>query len=101
MVHAEDINWKLVGHMALKNQYHGQYADKEIGVTMEVLTNRTKNGTDVGKSKSFYFIDKDEREFLTVDDLVDAYNEKFQFSEENPDHEVTYVRVIKKRKQVK
>lgn len=97
MIHEDDIKWKLISHMALKNQYHAQYADKELGVTREVITNRTHGGNDVGKSKSFYYIDKDPREFLSAEDLVNAYNEKFQFSEENPNHEVSYVKVIKKR----
>lgn len=98
MIHQDDIKWKMISHMALKNQYHAQYADAELGVTQEVITNRTNTLDGVGKSKSFFYIDKDEREFLTVEDLVNAYNEKFQFSEENPEHEVSYVKVIKKRK---
>ena len=97
MIHEDDIKWKMEGHMALKNQYHAQYSDKELGVTMEVITNRTDRGYGVGKARAFYFIDKDPREFLSVEDLVNAYNEKFQFSEENPEHEVYYVKVIKKR----
>jgi len=97
MIHEDDIKWKMVSHMALKNQYHGQYADTDIGVTKETITNRTNGGYGIGKSKIFYFIDGDAREFLSAEDLVNAYNEKFQFSEENPEHEVTYVKVIKKR----
>lgn len=97
MIHEDDIKWKMVSHMALKNQYHGQYADTEIGVTKETITNRTNGGYGIGNSKSFYFIDGDAREFLSTEDLVNAYNEKFQFSEENPEHEVSYVKVIKKR----
>ena len=44
-----------------------------------------------------YFIKNDDREFLSIEDLVDAYNEKFKFEYENPDQEVIYKRVIKKR----
>ena len=97
MIHADDINWKMVSHMSLKNQYHAQFSDAELGITKEVITNRTDNGFGIGKSKSFYYIKNDEREFLSIEDLVDAYNEKFKFSEENPDQEVKYVRVIVKR----
>ncbi len=32
-----------------------------------------------------------------LDELVDFYNEKFRFEEENPDQEVTFVKVIKRR----
>ena len=98
MIAADDIKWKMESHLSLKNQYHSQYSDKELGVTRETITNRTMGGYGIGKSKDYFFIDNDAREFLTIDDLVDAYNEKFKFSEENPDHEVTYVKVIKKRK---
>ena len=75
--------------------------DAELGVTKEVITNRTNGGYGIGKAKAFYFIDKDAREFLSAEDLVNAYNEKFQFSEENPEHEVSYVKVIKKRSAAK
>ena len=97
MIHEDDIKWKMVSHMALKNQYHAQYADTELGVTKEVITNRTTGGYGIGKAKAFYFIDKDAREFLSAEDLVNAYNETFQFSEDNPEHEVSYVKVTKKR----
>ena len=97
MISEGDINWKMNYHMALINQYHAQFSDKELGITKEVVTNRTNNGYGIGKSKCFYFIDNDEREFLSIEDLVDAYNEKFQFNDENPEYEVSYVKVIKKR----
>ena len=87
----------MVSHMALKNQYHAQYADTELGVTKEVITNRTNGGYGIGKAKAFYFIDKDAREFLSAEDLVNAYNEKFQFSEENPEHEVKYIKDVVKK----
>ena len=76
---------------------HTVVRDNELGIQCETLTNKTDGGYGIGKSKSFYFIDNDEREFLTVKEMVDAYNEKFQFSEENPEHEVSYIKVIKKR----
>ncbi len=97
MIHEDDINWEMVSHWSFTNQYHAQYQDKELGVTREVITNRTQGGYSVGKSKSFYFIDNDPREFLSGEDLVNAYNEKFQFSGENPEHEVRYVKVITKK----
>lgn len=98
MIHADDFNWEMVSHMALQNQYHAQYSDKERGVTKETITNRTNGGYGIGKSKSYYFIDNDPREFLSVEELADAYNEKFKFSEENPEHEVVFIKVIRKRK---
>jgi hypothetical protein len=97
MIHADDFNWKMERHMALRNQYHAQYSDKERGVTKETITNRTCGGYGIGKSKSYYFINDDPREFLSAEDLADAYNEKFKFSEENPEQEVKYIKVVVKK----
>ena len=97
MIHEDDINWKFTHYLNLRNQHHTVNRDNELGIQCETLTNKTNGGYGIGKSKSFYFIDNDEREFLTVKEMVDAYNEKFQFSEENPEHEVSYIKVIKKR----
>lgn len=97
MIHADDFNWKMESHMALRNQYHAQYSDKERGVTKETITNRTCGGYGIGKSKSYYFINDDPRDFFSSEDLADAYNEKFKFSEENPEHEVKYIKVVVKK----
>jgi hypothetical protein len=97
MIHAADINWQFKTSLNLRNQHHTVLRDDELGVQMEQLTNKTDGGYGLGKCRSFFFIDNDEREFLTADAMVDAYNEKFVFSEENPNHEVKYVRVITKK----
>ncbi len=83
--------------MALKRQHHSLYRNDELGIQWEQISNRTPCGTGITKSKSYFFIDNDEREFLDLEACVDAYNDKFQFEGENPDHEVKYVKVIMKR----
>jgi hypothetical protein len=97
MIHEDDIKWKLAGRYSTTSQYHGCYRDEVLGVQYEHISNRTKCGTGITRTRKWFFIDNDEREFLTVEELVEAYNEKFKFEEENPDHEVKYVRVVLKR----
>jgi hypothetical protein len=99
MIGEMDIQWKMIAHVALSNQYHARYYNKELGISKEVITKRTNGGNGIGKAKAYYFIDNDEREFLSVDDLIEAYNEKFKFSEENPEHEIKWIKVITKRNQ--
>lgn len=97
MIHADDIKWMFKSSWNWRNQHHSMMRDDELGLQVEVITNKTNGGYGLGKAKSFYFIDNDEREFLNVEDLVNAYNEKFQFEGENPEHEVKYVRVVIKK----
>lgn len=101
MIHEDDINWKFVSSLNLRNQHHTVFRDDKLGLQCETLTNKTHGGYGIGKARSFYFIDNDEREFLSAKDLVDAYNEKFKFAEENPEHEVKYIKVVVKRDAVK
>lgn len=97
MIHSEDINWRLIQSWNLRDQHYTILRDEEKKVQCEKITNKTMDiGT--GKVYSAYYIDGDEREFHTVEAMVDAYNEKFKFEEENPEHEVKYVRVVVKRK---
>ncbi len=97
MLHPDDINWQFKQSWNLRNQHYTILRDDEKGVQCEKIANKTM-GYGIGKIKSVYSIDRDEREFLSIEELVDAYNEKFKFEEENPEHEVKYVRVIVKRK---
>lgn len=97
MIHEDDIKWRFVHSLNMRNQHHTVLRDNELGVQVETLTNKTCGGYGLGRARSFYYIDNDPREFLSSADLANAYNEKFKFSEENPEHEVSYVKVIKKR----
>jgi hypothetical protein len=97
MIHSDDIKWEFVSRFSTTSQYHGMCRDNALGVQYEYISNRTKCGTGITKTKKWFFIDNDDREFLTEEALIEAYNEKFQFEEENPEHEVKYVRVVLKR----
>ncbi len=99
MIHADDIRLQFISSLNMKNQHHTLMRDNTLGIQCETISNKTKCGTGITKSRSYYFIDNDEREFLTVEELVDAYNEKFKLEGEDPEHEVKYVRVLVKREQ--
>lgn len=100
MIFEESINWKQTSRIAYSSHYHSLYEDKELGISKEVITKRTNNGYGIGKVSTFFFINNDDREFTDIDKFIDAYNEKFKFESENPDHEVTYVRVVKLKQKV-
>ena len=71
------------------------YLKKDILCNLRVVTT---NYTELKmKLDEKYKIDNDPREFLDIESLVDAYNEKFQFEEENPEHEVKFIKVVVKR----
>ena len=91
-----EIDWKMKSSMNMSTYHHSLRRNDEYGVQMETVTQKL-NGYGSGKSDTSFYIDKDEREFKTEEDLISAYNEKFKFDDENPEHEVTYVKVIKKR----
>lgn len=96
MLTRDNIDLKFIKSMGWANHHHAQYVDEKNGITAETITNKTKVG-GFAKPKHFYFINGDEREFLSLDDLIEAYNEKFKFEEENPDQEVIFVKVIRPR----
>lgn len=97
MIFEESINWKQKSRIAFSSHYHSLYEDKKLGISKEVITKRTNNGYGIGKVSTFFFINNDDREFINIDKFIDAYNEKFKFEFENPNQEVTYVRVIKQK----
>lgn len=97
MIQENDIKFVMVSHRNLRNQCHSLSVDSDLGLSMETLTNKTVCGYGFLNKKTYFYIKNDDREFLKIEDLVDAYNEKFKFSFENTDHEVTYKRVIIKK----
>ena len=97
MINQNDINFTMICHRNFATKWHSVFEDKDLKLSKETITNKTVCGYGVANQKSFYFIKNDDREFLSIEDLVNAYNEKFKFEDENPDQEVIYKRIIKKR----
>lgn len=83
--------------MGWSDHHHILARDNTLGIQLETITLKNKNGEFL-KPKHYYFIDGVKKQFLELDDLITAYNDKFQFEEENPDHEVKWIKVITKRK---
>lgn len=83
--------------MGWGDHHHILARDNALGIQMETITNKNQYGEFL-KPKHLYFIEGDEREFLELDDVIAAYNDKFKFEEENPDHEVKWIKIITKRK---
>ena len=90
------IEWKFLRSMAFSDHHHALSRNDELGVQRETITRKGANGEFKG-AKSFYFIDNDDREFLSEDELIEAYNEKFPRDGDNQEEEVKYFRVIIKR----
>lgn len=97
MITEEDIKWRCTSRISTTSGWQSLWRDNEHGIQYEEYTAKNWHGFPKGKPKRYFFIDNDDREFHSLDDMIEAYNEKFKFSEENPEHEVIYVKVIRKR----
>jgi hypothetical protein len=65
-IEEDDIKWKWAKHISFSNgKGNMMYRDDALGLQCEAT-----NG------KVYYFIDNDDREFLSIEQLVTAYNEK-------------------------
>ena len=67
--------WTMHMHLNMSNQHSLLLRDNKLGCQCEVYT-KAKYGYIYGKGKTYYFIDGDEREFRTEDDLIKALEEK-------------------------
>lgn len=74
MITVDDIKFYFIANLSTKNTYHCVYRDNKYGLQKEQITRRTNGGYDVGKTKTFYFIDKDKREFKSLDELIKVLN---------------------------
>lgn len=97
MIIPEDIKFQFKESLNLSNCHHTLSRNDELGIQVETITRKNWAGFSTGKSKSYYFIDGIEKEFKSLDELCNFYNEKFQYEEDNPEQEVVFVKVIRKR----
>lgn len=72
--------WRYVRGFVTTNRYHRVYRDDILGVQLEVLTKR-RSGMPVGYGKSYFFIDKDDREFKSKKAMLKALREKSEAQE--------------------
>lgn len=95
MITRDDLQLKCICCMDLQDCGIMQYRDNENKISAETITPR--NGFNYGKPKTTYHIDRVNKEFTDLDELIDFYNEKFIHDGENPETEVNFVKVYKKR----
>lgn len=95
MITRDDLQLKCACCMDFQGCGIMQYRDDENKISAETITPR--NGLRYGKPKTMYWINGVDREFTDLDELIDFYNKKFIYESENPDIEVNFVKVYKKR----
>lgn len=95
MITRDDLKLRCICCMDFQGGGIMQYRDDENKISAETITPR--NGFNYGKPKTVYFIDGVDKEFTDLDELIEFYNEKFVYENENPDTEVNFVKVYKKR----
>lgn len=96
MITRDDLLLKTVSCMSLSGCGIIQYRDDINKISAVTVTPR-RDELSYGKPKTTFRIDNVDKEFTDLDELIEFYNEKFRFEEENPDQEVTFVKVVKKR----
>lgn len=96
MITRDDLQLRILSCMSMEGSGFVKYRDDVNKISAVTITPR-KDELSYGKPKTTYYIDNVEKEFTDLDELIDFYNEKFRFEEENPDQEITFVKVIKRR----
>lgn len=87
----------MIRTLSMQGSHAILYRDNENGVQWETHTPRKSDGS-FGIPKHYFFIDGIKAEFKTQDDLIEFYNEKYHFDDENPNEELLLVKIIKKRR---
>ena len=99
MLISRDIPFRFVSSLNMDSYHHAVSRNNNLGLQIETITKKDDFGFSKGEPKSFFFIDGIEKEFKSLDELCDFYNEKFQYEEDNPNQEVVFVKIIRQRKQ--
>lgn len=97
MIARDNIDFRITGTWGFTDQHIAIARDDQLGIEWHKITNKKSDGFSFCKPRNYFYIKGVEREFTDLDELVDAYNDKFQFEGENPDYEIKWVRVVKKR----
>lgn len=95
MITEMDIAFRFVRSLGFDNGHIALFRDDVNKLTKEVVT--PKDLEQFKKPNITYYIDDDEREFHNLEELIEAYNELYIDSQDNPAIEVKYVKVFKKR----
>lgn len=90
----DDIEWTMLSSLAMTTHHHIKSINKKYGIQKETITKK-RGDFDFGSSKTYYYINKCEREFTDIQTLCDVWNELHDF--DDPDDEIVWVKVIKKK----
>lgn len=97
MITQMDVKLVFLCSYGFSDGHISKYRDDINKISAETITPKKSDGFSFGKPKTTYYIDNDEREFHDLDSLIEAYNELYQHSEDNPETEIVYVKTIRKR----
>ncbi len=73
MAKTTKFHWSLGVHTSFRNEHQSVYRDNALGVQKETLV-PYRNGQPC-EGKSYYYIDGDEREFRSEEELMAALRE--------------------------
>ena len=101
MIHQNDVKFIMVRSYSTIDVSHYLFRCEALGLQMEQYCCKYPTGN---KTKNYFFIDDDDREFHSLESLVDAYNEKStnldnektNRSQESPHIKVIYINNGKK-----
>lgn len=66
MLTENDVKFQFKASINLYKCHHTLSRDEEHGLQRETITQKTHGGYGMGKSKSYFFMDGDEREFKNL-----------------------------------
>ena len=75
-------NWRYVQGAVSDSRYHRVYRDDVLGVQMEIITRR-RDGMPVGKGRAYFFMDGNDYEFKTEDELMRRWSAREENRESN------------------
>ncbi|WP_417444663.1 hypothetical protein [Joostella sp.] len=95
----EDIRWEFISSLGFVDQHHAKYINKEFGLEMETITKKLSDGISFGKSKVYYFITGQEKEYTCIQLLCDDWNEINNY--DDPENEIVWIKKIVPIKKLK
>lgn len=87
----EDIDFKFVSSLALRQQHITKLVNDEFGVEAEKVS-RVKADGEFGKPKTYFYITGHEKEYTDLDELCKDWNEIKNF--DDPNSEIRWVKII-------
>lgn len=74
MIMPSDLNWQYCGSYSQNKQKFCSYRDFKRGLQKETVAAQNEQEIVVGETRKYFFIDGNDSEFRTEQELCDAYN---------------------------